>query len=85
MPRLTVYTTDWCGYCTRAKHLLEQRGLAYDEVNLDHDPAMRDRVFELGGRMTVPLIMLGDTPLGGYNELAALDRSGELERLVATA
>lgn len=75
---MTLYTTAWCGLCARARHLLEQRGVAYREVSLDDDPAFRQRVFELGGQWTVPLVVIGETALGGYRELAALDRSGEL-------
>ncbi len=83
VPRVTLYTTGWCGYCSRAKHLLDRRGIAYREVSLDDDPAFRARVFDLGGRWTVPLVVIDGRVVGGYQELAALDRSGELETRLA--
>lgn len=78
VPRIILYTTEWCGYCTRAKALLEARGLDYSEVPLDDDPRFRQRVYDLGGRWTVPLVTLDGRPVGGYQELAALDRAGLL-------
>jgi glutaredoxin 3 len=84
VPRIRLYTTQWCGYCLRAKALLDARGLAYEEVSLDDDPAFRQTVFELGRRWTVPLVLIDGVVIGGYDELAALDRSGRLaEQLVA--
>jgi glutaredoxin 3 len=84
VPRILLYTTDWCGYCVRARMLLEHRGLAYHEVSLDDDPAFRQTVFDLGSRWTVPLVTIDGQPIGGYEELLALDRSGLLaERLAA--
>ena len=84
VPRIRLYTTAWCGYCIRAKALLDGLELAYDEVSLDDDPAFRQRVFDLGRQWTVPLVTIDDEPIGGYQELAALDRSGLLaERLAA--
>ena len=79
-----MYTTDWCGFCVRARMLLEQRGVVFREVSLDGDPAFRQTVYELGRQWTVPLIVIDGDPIGGYQELAALDRSGQLaERLAA--
>ncbi len=83
VPSILLYTTRWCGYCVRAKALLEARGLAYEDVALDDDPAFRQRVFELGRRWTVPLVMIDGEPIGGYDELAALDRAGLLPARVA--
>lgn len=84
VPRIRLYTTQWCGYCVRAKALLEARGLAYDEVELDDDPEFRRRVHDLGRQWTVPLVTIDDEPIGGYRELVALDRSGLLaDRLAA--
>ena len=84
MTRTLLYTTEWCGFCIRAKMLLDARGLAYEEISLDDDPAFRQRVWDLGGQWTVPLVVIDGEPVGGYQELAALDRSGRLaERLVA--
>ena len=84
MPRIVLYTTQWCGFCIRAKALLDARGLDFDEVSLDDDPAFRQTVWDLGHRWTVPLVLIDGDVVGGYDELAALDRSGLLaERLAA--
>ena len=83
MPRIQMYTTRWCGYCVRAKALLEQRGLTYEEISLDDDPTFRQRLLELTGGWTVPQILIDGRPIGGYTELWQLDRGGELERLAA--
>lgn len=84
MPDIVLYTTAWCGYCVRAKALLDDLGLAYDDVSLDDDPGFRQRVYELGHRWTVPLVVIDGQPIGGYDELAALNRSGALaERFAA--
>lgn len=83
MARITMYSTDWCGYCERAKVLLEQRGIPYLEVSLDQEPNFRRRLFELTGGTTVPQIVIDGKPIGGYLELWRLDREGELEGLAA--
>ena len=84
VPVIVLYTTEWCGYCVRAKALLEALGLTYDEVSLDHDPLFRQRVYDLGRQWTVPLVTIDGEPVGGYDELAALNRSGALaERFAA--
>jgi glutaredoxin 3 len=79
-----MYTTQWCGYCVRAKALLDGRGVPYEEISLDDDPAFRRHLLELTGNWTVPQILIDGEPVGGYTELWQLDRSGELdERLAA--
>jgi glutaredoxin 3 len=83
MPRVEIYTTRWCGYCVRAKALLEDRGIEYEEIALDDDPAFRQRVHDLTGGWTVPQILIDDEPIGGYSELWQLDRSGRLEERLA--
>ena len=84
VPRIRIYTTTWCGYCIRAKALLDARELSFEEVSLDDDPELRQRVYDLGRRWTVPLVLIDGEPIGGYDELAYLDRSGQLaERLAA--
>jgi glutaredoxin 3 len=84
MERVQVYTTRWCGYCVRAKALLDDRGIPYEEISLDDDPAFRRHIFELTGGWTVPQILIDGRPIGGYTELWRLDRSGALgERLAA--
>ena len=78
-----MYTTRWCGYCVRAKTLLDSRGLEYEEINPDGDPGFRQRLLELTGGWTVPQILVDGNPIGGYTELWQLDRSGELDKLPA--
>jgi glutaredoxin 3 len=82
MARIEVYTTQFCPYCVRAKRLLTERGLAYEEFDVAEDEALRANVIERsGGRRTVPQIFVDGRAIGGYEELAELDASGELARL----
>jgi len=84
MIRVQIYTTRWCGYCTRAKSLLDAKGIAYEEIALDDDPAFRSFLQNLTGGWSVPQILINGTPIGGYTELWRLDRSGALDgQLVA--
>ena len=78
-----MYTTAWCGYCIRAKALLEQRGLDFEEIRMDTDPDFRTRLEELTGGWTVPQIVIDGEPIGGYSELWQLDRDGALQKLAA--
>jgi glutaredoxin 3 len=79
MARIRVYSTRWCGYCVRAKTLLEDRGIEYEEISLDNDPAFRQKLFDLTGGWTVPQILIDGRPIGGYTELWRLDRDGRLD------
>lgn len=81
--RITMYTTDWCPYCVRAKAYLEKKGLEVEEINLAGDPNFREKIMAITGGMTVPQILIGDTPIGGYDDLRRLDASGELDRMLA--
>ena len=84
MIRIQMYTTRWCGYCDRAKALLDAKPIAYEEISLDDDPAFRRNLFDLTGGWTVPQILIDGAPIGGYTELWRLDKSGTLdERLAA--
>ena len=78
MKAIKVYSTHWCGYCVRAKALLRSRGLEFEEISLDDEPAFRQKLQELTGGWTVPQIVIGDDVIGGYTELWRLDRSGQL-------
>jgi glutaredoxin 3 len=78
-----MYTTRWCGFCVRAKALLDSRGLEYEEVVLDDDPAFRATLHERTGGWTVPQILIDERPIGGYAELWRLDREGRLDELLA--
>jgi len=84
MRPVRMYTTQVCPFCIRAKALLRQRGVAQiDEVRVDLDPAQRLHMMELTGRRTVPQIFIGDTHVGGCDELMALDQRGALAPLLA--
>ena len=85
MTRIELYTTRWCGYCVRAKALLEGRGIPYEEVALDDDPAFRRTVHNRTGGWTVPQILIDGKPIGGYVELWRLDREGGLDELADAA
>jgi glutaredoxin 3 len=85
MSRIQIYTTRWCGYCVRAKALLDAKGIEYEEISLDDDPAFRRNVFDLTGGWTVPQILIDGTPIGGYTELWRLDQSGALDGSLAAA
>jgi len=81
--RIQIYTTRWCGYCVRAKMLLDEKGLVYEEIALDDDPAYRKRIFDATGGWTVPQVLIDGEPIGGYTELWRLDRSGQLDARLA--
>jgi len=83
MARIQMYSTTWCGYCVRAKALLERRGLEYEEILMDDDPAFRQKLLELTGRWTVPQIFIDGEAIGGYTELWGLERDGRLDELAA--
>ena len=83
MPQIVLYTTRWCGYCVRAKALLEERGIPYAEIAVDDDPGFRRMLFDLTGGWTVPQILIDGDPIGGYTELWRLDRSGALDDRLA--
>ena len=83
MTPVTVYSTTWCPWCDRAKALLKARGIAYDNVNIDEEPNFRQRLVDLTGGYTVPQIVIGEQPIGGFQQLRALDASGELAELLA--
>jgi glutaredoxin 3 len=83
MARIQVYTTRWCGYCVRAKALLQSRGIEFEEISLDDDPHFRSTLHELTGGWTVPQIVVDGRPIGGYTELWRLDREGRLDEQLA--
>ncbi len=82
--RVVMYATDWCPYCARARRLLEQKGVPFEEIDVEARPEARaEMTARSGGRSTVPQIFIGDTHVGGSDDLYALDASGELDRLLA--
>ncbi|AHF04288.1 glutaredoxin [Marichromatium purpuratum 984] len=83
MPRVTLYTTQTCPYCIRARRLLERKGVAYEEIDINDDPAQRAVMIERSGRHTVPQIFIGERHIGGYDDMAELDVCGDLDPLLA--
>lgn len=83
MKPVTLYTTDFCPYCRSAKALLDRRGVSYEEINLARDPDSRRELAELTGMVTFPQIVIGETPIGGFEQLLAADRAGQLTQLLA--
>ena len=80
---VVMYSTAFCGYCQRARNLLERKGVAVQEIKVDEDFRERETMMKRsGGRRTVPQIFIGEKHVGGYDDLAALDRSGELDALL---
>ena len=84
MAKVSMYSTAVCPYCQRAEMLLKQRGVnELEKIRIDLDPAQRDQMIEKTGRRTVPQIFIGDRHVGGFDDLAALDRDGGLAPLLA--
>ena len=81
--RITMYTTDPCGFCRQAKALLSARGVDYEEINLAKDPSGRAALVARTGQMTFPQIVVGERSIGGFRELLEADRDGTLEDLLA--
>lgn len=85
-PDIVMYSSGWCGYCARARALLERKGVIFREIKVDEDMAERQAmVSRSGGRRTVPQIFIGDRHVGGFDELYALDKAGELDTLLSGA
>lgn len=82
MPAVVVYSTTYCGYCVRAKMLLQRRGIPFEEIDVTGDSERRAWLRAKTGLRTVPQIFIHGEPIGGSDELHALDRSGELKRLI---
>ena len=84
MAKVLMYSTAVCPYCIQAERLLTAKGVAIDEkIRIDLDPAQRDVMKQKTGRRTVPQIYIGDTHVGGFDDLSALDRTGGLDSLLA--
>ena len=83
MSKVQIYTTNWCPYCNAAKSLLHDKGVSYEEIDVT-DPSLRDEMIQRAhGRRTVPQIFIGETHVGGYDDMAALERRGQLDPLLA--
>lgn len=82
MSRITIYTTPFCGYCARAKKLLTQKGVAFDEIDVMMDPDKRAEMEQRSGRHTVPQIFVNDKHIGDSDEIHALEREGKLDPIL---
>jgi len=82
MPKIEMYTSANCAYCVAAKNLLKSKGLDYQEIRIDTDPARREEMLTRTRRRTVPQIFVNDRHVGGYDDLVAVERSGELAKLI---
>jgi glutaredoxin 3 len=83
MKTVQIYTTRWCPYCTAAKSLLAEKGVSYEEVDANDPEVRMAMVQRANGRRTVPQIFVGETHVGGYDDMAALERRGQLDPLLA--
>ena len=84
MAHVTIYTRPGCGYCTRALALLQDKGADFTEIHAGSDPALRQEMMQRSGRSTFPQIFVGETHIGGCDDMMALERRGELDPLLAT-
>jgi glutaredoxin 3 len=82
MRPVVIYSSDYCPYCVRAKQLLERKGVAYQERCVDGNAPLRSEMTRLAGRSSVPQIWIGDTHVGGCDDLYALERQGKLDALL---
>ena len=80
-PEITIYTAAWCGYCQRAKRLLQEKNLAFTEIDVEATDGAREEMMARSSRRTVPQIFFGTRHIGGCDDLYALDRSDELDRI----
>lgn len=84
MPLVQIYTKSFCPYCWRAKHLLDSKGVRYEEIAVDYGGEERQRMIQRAhGRTTVPQIFIGEQHIGGCDDLVALERAGKLDDLIA--
>ena len=83
--RVKMYSTRFCPYCIRARALLESKGVTYEDIAVDADPELRREMMALSGRRTVPQIWIDELHVGGFDELAGLDRQGRLNNLLKLA
>ena len=79
-----MYSTRLCPFCMRARALLESKGVAFEELAVDTEPELRREMMERSGRRTVPQIWIGDTHVGGFDDLAALERTGRLDAMLGS-
>ena len=81
---VVVYSKSWCPYCVMAKRLLSSKGVNFEEIDVEADPAIMQKMMAESGQRTVPQIWVGETHVGGFDQLSALDRAGKLDPLLAS-
>ena len=84
-PRVVMYATGWCPYCTRARQLLERKQVSFELIDIDGSRELRQQMIARSGRTSVPQIFIGDTHVGGCDELMALDQRGGLQAMLQSA
>lgn len=82
MPKVEIYTTSYCPFCTRAKALLRSKNVAFEEIDVTYDERLQEEVQRLSGRRTVPQIFIDGKSVGGFDDIKRLDAVGELDRLL---
>jgi glutaredoxin 3 len=80
-----MYATAFCPYCVRARRMLQRKGVVWEEISIEGDRERFQEMIQLANRTTVPQIFIGDTHVGGYDDMAALDRAGKLDPLLGLA
>jgi glutaredoxin 3 len=80
--KVRMYTTPWCGFCAAARKLLSTKGIEFEDIDVSMDPELRRQMTELSGGTTVPQILIDGEPIGGYDEIAALDSTGALDKML---
>ena len=82
MPQITIYTTNYCPYCTAAKKLLAAKNVSFDEINVENNPEKRAWLVKTTGQRTVPQIFIDGKSIGGFSELSALDQEEKLDTML---
>ncbi len=83
--KVVMYATRFCPYCMRARRLLKNKHIEFEEISVSGDAALWEKMAQLSGRNTVPQIFINEQPIGGYDDMALLDHNGELDQLLTTA
>ncbi|MEK9872660.1 MAG: glutaredoxin 3 [Betaproteobacteria bacterium] len=83
MPNVELYSTDWCPFCRRAEKLLSDKGIGFTKIKLDDEPGRKEELVNRSGRRTVPQIFIAGLHIGGCDDLFAIERSGQLDKLLS--
>lgn len=84
-PKIEIYGTEYCGYCTAARMLLKKKGVDYEDILVSKDGTALEKMRERSGRQSVPQIFINDQAIGGFDELYVLEESGDLDQLLGTS